>query len=738
MVSDHDTLFLPDSAENLIAFAAEIAPNLKTVRKRDRSCQPFDPNRIARAIEAAGTETQTFGHEISLHLAGETIRYLVGTSQPEKAFVPNVDRIQDAIELILMQSAYKLAAKAYILYRDQHDKLRKLKIDSETDLVDDYIGQLDWEVRENANMSYSLQGLNHFLASKLSKTYWLNKIYSPAIRRAHETGDLHIHDLGQLSVYCVGWDLQDLLVKGFRGAPGKVASRPPKHLRTALGQVVNFMFTLQGEAAGAQAFSSFDTFLAPFIRTDGLAYPEIHQAMQEFLFNMNVPTRVGAQAPFTNITLDLKCPAHLANEPAIVAGVRQGFRYGDCQSEMDLLNRAFFELMEEGDAEGRLFSFPIPTINLGKDFDWDNPELEPLWTMTGKYGIPYFANFIGSDMMPEETRSMCCRLRLDTSQLNHRGGGLFGASPLTGSLGVVTVNLPRIGAKCSSVKSFRHRLGRLMDLARSSLETKRKLLESLTEKGLYPYSKYYLKQSRERVGAYWGNHFSTIGLVGMNEACLNLLGKSIADPEGQSFAEDTLDFMNERLLKYQKETGNLYNLEATPAEGSSYRLALLDKQRYGRRIVCANEARWRENGEPYYTNSSHLPVGFTSDPIEALQRQDPLQSKYTGGTALHLFLGERVSDPETVKRFVRMIAENFKLPYFSLTPTFSVCPVHGYLTGEQPTCPHCGTATEVYSRVVGYLRPVQNWNDGKQAEYRERKEYHANLEHSRNSSVVAD
>lgn len=582
-------------------------------------------------------------------------------------------------------------------------------------MIDGYLGKLDWQVRENSNMGYSLQGLNNYIASDLSKHYWLNAIYTAEIREAHDGGDLHIHDLNQLSVYCVGWDLADLLREGFKGVSGKVESKPPRHLRSALGQIVNFFYTLQGEAAGAQAFSNFDTLLAPFIRHDGLDFKEVKQILQEFVFNINVPTRVGFQTPFTNITLDLLVPKHIAAEPSIVGGeYREPYR--EFQEEMNLFNRAFFQVMSEGDAKGRIFTFPIPTINLTKDFDWDNPNLEGLWEMTGKYGVPYFSNFINSDMDPADTRSMCCRLRIDNTLLEKRGGGLFGANPLTGSVGVVTINMPRIGYQSDSIAAFHQRLAELMDIARDSLETKREFLEKLTRSNLYPYTSFYLRHIYERFGCYWKNHFSTIGLVGMNEACLNLLGTDIGSPEGRRFAEETLDFMRARLVQYQKESGNHFNLEATPAEGTAYRLASKDKAEFGD-IIVANENQLAAGAVPFYTNSTHLPVNYTEDVFEILEKQDAMQTKYTGGTVIHFFLGERIHDSTTVKNFVRKVATNFHLPYFSLTPTFSICPEHGYLEGEQPSCPHCESKTEVYSRIVGYLRPVEQWNDGKQAEF---------------------
>ncbi|MGF1449606.1 MAG: ribonucleoside triphosphate reductase [Opitutales bacterium] len=583
--------------------------------------------------------------------------------------------------------------------------------------VEQYLSRLDWQVRENSNMTYSLQGLNNYLSSALTETYWLQRIYNERIREAHESGDLHIHDLSQLSVYCVGWDLADLLREGFRGVPGKVEAGPPRHFRTALGQIVNFFYTLQGEAAGAQAFSNFDTLLAPYIRFDNLSDADLRQGLQEFVFNINVPTRVGFQTPFTNVTLDLVCPSFYREQPVCLGGQFLTERYGDFQEEMDRFNRAFFSVLAEGDARGRIHTFPIPTINITRDFDWENPNLEGLWEMTGKYGVPYFSNFINSDLNPEDARSMCCRLRIDNTQLSLRGGGLFGAHPLTGSIGVVTLNLPRLGYQSDDVADFRQRLGALMDLARDSLERKRAVLEELTQANLYPYTTFYLRHIKERFDCYWKNHFSTVGLVGMNECCLNLLDTSIATPEGHAFARDTLEFMRERLLGYQEDTGHNYNLEATPAEGTSYRLARKDRARFGTDLIAANDCPEAPAETPFYTNSTHLPVQATDDLFAVLDHQDALQTCYTGGTVLHLFLGERIHDTTTVRKLVRQIAEGYKLPYFSLTPTFSICPDHGYLPGEYHTCPTCKKPTEVYSRVVGYLRPVGQWNEGKQAEF---------------------
>ncbi|MDP4176397.1 MAG: ribonucleoside triphosphate reductase, partial [Bacteroidota bacterium] len=500
----------------------------------------------------------------------------------------------------------------------------------------------------------------------------------------------------------------------------KIESKPASHFRSALGQVVNFFYTLQGESAGAQAFSNFDTLLAPFIRYDKLGYAEVKQAIQEFLFNVNIPTRVGFQTPFTNVTLDLTVPSYYADMSVIIGGEMRDETYSGFQKEMDIFNKAFLEVLKEGDAKGRVFTFPIPTYNISNDFDWENPMLDILWDITAKYGIPYFANFINSDMKPEDARSMCCRLRIDNRELNKKGGGLFGASPLTGSIGVVTINLPRLGYISKDETEFFERLGKLMDKAKESLEIKRKVLEKFMDKDLYPYMKYYLRNVKKRFDEYWKNHFSTIGIVGMNEACLNLLGDNIGESEGVNFANSVMDFMREKLVRFQEETGNIYNLEATPAEGTSFRLALIDKKKYPG-IICANDLTQAENNSPFYTNSTQLPVNYTDDLFEMLDLQDELQSKYTGGTVQHIFLGERVKDTEALKKLIKTIAANYKLPYFSITPTFSVCPNCGYIDGEHFNCPKCNSEAEVYSRVVGYLRPVQHWNKGKQAEFSMRK-----------------
>jgi ribonucleoside-triphosphate reductase (formate) len=691
---------------------------IEKIIKRNERIDDFDADKIYKAILKAGKATKEFDESIAKTLTIRAINLV------EKMFkeIPTVEDIQDVVEEVLLSSPFKQTAKAYIIYREQHSKIREIANKAGVDLVDQYLENLDWQVKENSNMSFSLQGLHNYIASETNKIYWLNKIYPPNIRRAHIEGAFHVHDLGVLAGYCVGWDLKDLLTVGFQGVSGKIQSDPPKHFRTALGQIVNFFYTLQGETAGAQAFSNIDTLLAPYIHYDKLSYKQVKQAMQEFIFNVNVPTRVGFQTPFTNITLDLTPSPLYKDTNVIIGGIVQKETYKEFQEEMNMFNQAFLEVMQKGDAKGRVFTFPIPTYNITKDFDWENPNLDHLWRVTGKYGIPYFANFINSDMDPEDTRSMCCRLRLDTKQLQTRGGGLFGSNPLTGSIGVVTINLPRIGYLVKNEKEFIKHLSDLMDLAKESLEIKRKIIEHFTEKGLYPYSKFYLRQIKQRFNKYWTNHFSTIGLIGMNEACLNLLKVSIATEEGKKFALDVINFMREKLSLYQEETQNFYNLEATPAEGTSFRLALIDKKRYPD-IICANDNQLKLGAKPFYTNSTLLPVNYTDDLFEALDHQDDLQTRYTGGTVMHAYVGERVEDPNAVKNIIRKVFENYGLPYLSLTPTFSICPEHGYLDGEHKNCPKCLNSCEIYSRVVGYLRPVNQWNDGKRSEYELRKEY---------------
>ncbi|MDW7973115.1 MAG: ribonucleoside triphosphate reductase [Thermodesulfovibrio sp.] len=988
----------------------------KNIIKRDGRIVPFNPEKITIAISKAGKATGEFDYETAKRL---TIKVLLLAEELIRDRDPHVEEIQDIVEEILLSSPYRKTAKAYIIYRDQHARMREIARQSGLELVDNYLSKVDWRVSENSNMSFSLQGLNHYISSEISKSYWLHKIYPPEVRDAHINGDIHIHDLNVLAPYCVGWDLMDLLIRGFGGVPGKVESLPAKHFRAALGQIVNFLYTTQGETAGAQAFSNVDTLLAPFIAYDGLNYKQVKQALQEWVFNLNVPTRVGFQClsedteiltldgwkryneveigdiiytynlktqeieqkpvnyvfkgeysgymyslrnrsqnqlispkhrvvrkifnteknilepieeilklkspivipvagenknpdypisdeelkllawvlskgsiektgsyrvsiyqsceshrenyleikeqtslgkcshirlksnssklvhgilnskvkkfpkylyrlskrqariflktyingdgriekfrqritvtdretadfitaiavlggynfnvkerkaggiskkiqyiitltetkndyinkiekvdykgfiwsvhtenetviarrngqvfitgntPFSNITLDLKVPKHLASQSVIIGGKAQEATYGEFQKEMDMFNQALFEVLSEGDAKGRVFTFPIPTINITKDFDWDSSVVDLIMEATAKYGIPYFANYVNSDLNPEDARSMCCRLRLETRALRHRGGGLFGSHPLTGSIGVVTINLPRIGYISSTEEEFIERLIRLMDIAKTSLEIKRKILERFTETGLYPYSRHYLSSVKEKTGFYWSNHFSTIGIIGMNEAIANakwLDAKGIWQQEGKAFALKIMDLMREKLIEYQQETGNLYNLEATPAEGTSYRLAKIDKQKYPDIITQGKE-------HPYYTNSTWLPVGFTESIHYILDNQDELQSKYTGGTVQHIFLGEK-PDPDRLKNFIKRVFQNYRIPYISITPTFSVCSYCGYIEGEHFKCPKCGKDTEVYSRVVGYLRPVSNWNNGKKEEFKERK-----------------
>lgn len=654
---------------------------LEYIRKRDGRLVAFEEKKIAEAIKKSVKAVD--GQDMDR--ADVVVRQVVGILEViyKGDRVPTVENVQDLVEKQLIESGHAQTAKAYILYRRQHEQLRETRsfMQESIDAIDSYLTQEDWRVKENANMGYSLQGLNNHIASNITSNYWLNKIYPEKISAAHKNGDFHIHDLGMLSVYCCGWDLKDLLLQGFTGAYGKVQSAPAKHFRTALGQAVNFFYTLQGEAAGAQAFASFDTLLAPFIRYDNLSYGEVKQAMQEFIFSMNVPTRVGFQTPFTNITLDLTPPRNVAHEAVVIGGVLKDESYGDFQVEMDLFNRAFCEVMMDGDSSGRIFTFPIPTYNITSDLDWESDRLQFVWEMTAKYGTPYFSNFINSDMDPEDARSMCCRLRLDNRELRRRGGGLFGSNPLTGSTGVVTINLPRAAYVAEDQEGFNARISELMVIAAESLDIKRKQLERFTDEGLYPYSRYYLSAIHQRSGRYWDNHFSTIGLIGMNEASLNLIGEGIDTLAGAKFAEDTLDFMRKQLEAFQEESGQLYNLEATPAEGTSFRLAQRDRQSFPEIITAGDD-------QPFYTNSTQLPVGSTDDIFQALQHQDSLQTKYTGGTVFHGFLGEKLEDWQSARLLVRRIAENFRLPYFTLSPTFTICPEHGYIAGEHFSCPY--------------------------------------------------
>lgn len=694
---------------------------MEKIIKRDGELVDFSEDKITEAIEKAGRASKEFDHNTAKNLAAQAAEkaFEILKSKQQLLKTMTVEEIQDIVEEVLLDSAYKKAAKSYVIYREQRAKVRKFINDAKVDMVDEYLHEIDLNVKENANMSYSVQGLNNYIASNISKSYWLNKIYPDEIGEAHTKGDIHIHDLNIIASYCVGWDLKDLLSEGFQGVEGKVSSAPAKHFRTALGQIVNFLYTTQGESAGAQAFSNFDTLLAPYIYYDKLSYDQVKQAMQEFIFNMNVPTRVGFQTPFTNVTMDLNCPSYYKDQAAIVGGEIMEKTYGEFSEEMNMINRAFFEIMSEGDNSGRVFTFPIPTYNITKDFDWDNPKLDGLWQMTAKYGIPYFSNFINSDMNPEDARSMCCRLRIDNRELAYRGGGLFGSNPLTGSIGVVTINMPRLGYLAKDKEDFFKMLKERMDLAKESLEIKRKVVESLTERGFYPYTRYYLRAIKGRFGVYWKNHFSTIGLIGLNEACLNLFGQNIGSKEGKEFAVEVMDFMRNVVREYQIETGNNYNLEATPGEGTSLRLASLDKKTYPD-LICANEEDVKNGAQPFYTNSSQLPVNYTDDLFEVLDHQDDLQTKYTGGTVVHIFAGERLYDCDIMKNLVKKICENYRIPYFTFSPTFSTCPSHGYIAGEHFECPECGSECEVYSRIVGYIRPVKQWNASKAEEFKKR------------------
>lgn len=694
----------------------------QTIIKRDGHHVLFDSEKIAFAIFKALRAVGKPDRQKAVSYCEQVVSML-DFNKSDSA--PTVEETQDVVEKVLFNNKEFEAGKAYIIYRYQHQNIRDAKeIFSNIDMVEDYINLDDWRIKESANSSYSLQGLNQHVSTLVSSQYWLNQIYPAEVAEAHKKGRFHIHDLGFLSVYCVGWDIEDLLVTGFRGVEGKTQSKPAKHLRSLFGQIVNFFYTMQGEAAGAQAFSNFDTYLAPFIRYDKLSYDELKQCLQEFFFNMNVPTRVGFQTPFTNVTLDLKIPSFLKDQPVIIGGKTKKETYGDFQPEVDMFNKAFAEVMLEGDANGSVFSFPIPTYNITRDFDWENSNYDKIWEMSAKYGIPYFSNFVNSDMNPDDVRSMCCRLRLDKRELQKRGGGLFGANPLTGSIGVVTVNLPKLGYEAKSEDDYFNRLSRLMDIAKISLEIKRKVIERLTGQGLYPYSKYYLRHLVKKNGAYWDNHFSTIGIIGMNESCLNFTGSSIAKEQGHAFALKVMGFMRDKLEEFQEETGHIYNLEATPAEGTSYRLARIDKIQYPD-IMVANEEAYRKGAQPYYTNSTQLPVNFTNDLFEALELQDALQTKYTGGTVFHTFLGENQLPVESVKQLIKTVTNNFQLPYITISPTFSICPNHGYIFGEHYTCPKCNVegkaqSCTVFSRIVGYLRPVDQWNEGKQEEFKSR------------------
>lgn len=685
------------------------------VLKRDGTYQEFNKKKIADAIFKAAVACNGSNYDTACSLADQ-VEELLKVRIKEK--VPTVEQIQDTVEYVLIENRHSKTAKAYILYREKRKTARENNalIGATIDLFDRYIDEKDWRTKENANMQRSVAGLNNYVREDFTKNYWLNEIYPNDIREAHLSGAIHLHDLGFFGSYCVGWDLNQLLELGFTGVKGKVSAAPAKHLNSFLGQITNATFTLQGEAAGAQAWSSFDTYCAPFIYYDKLNYGQVVQALQSWVFNMNISTRVGFQCPFSNVTLDIKVPRLMKDRPVIIGGVPQDKTYGEFQSEMDMFNKAFCEVMMGGDRDGRIFTFPIPTINITKTFDWDSPVMDSIMDMTCKYGTPYFANYVNSDLSEEDAISMCCRLRLDVRELRKRGGALFGSNPLTGSIGVVTINLPRLGYLSSSKEEFFERLEKLANIAKNSLEIKRKVVEKQTENGLYPYSKFYLKPVFERTGQYWANHFNTIGIVGMNEALINFMGKDITTPEGQAFSIEVMNFLRDKMIEYQEETGHQYNLEATPAEGTAARLARLDRARFPEIFTAGDK-------EPYYTNSTQLPVGFTDDIFEVVRLQDELQSLYTGGTVLHLYLGERVQDRETCKKLIRKIFETNKMPYISITPTFSICPTHGYIAGEHFTCPTCGESSEVWIRVVGYFRSVTDFNKSKQEEFHDRKNY---------------
>ncbi len=683
------------------------------VTKRDGTVVAFDMVKIAGAIQKAFDATQTPYTESVIDFLA--IKVTSNFIPKIKDGLISVEDIQDSVETVLSQGGYESVAKAYILYRKQREKLRNIgsTLLNYKDTVNQYLKALDWRVKENSTVTYSVGGLILSNSGAITANYWLSEIYDEEIAAAHRNCDIHIHDLSMLTGYCAGWSLKQLIQQGLGGIPGKITSSPAAHLSTLCNQMVNFLGIMQNEWAGAQAFSSFDTFLAPFVKIDNLSQKEVKQCIQSFIYGVNTPSRWGTQAPFTNITLDWTVPRDLENMPAIVAGKEMDFTYGDCKKEMDMVNKAFIEIMIEGDANGRGFQYPIPTYSITRDFDWSPTENNKLlFEMTAKYGTPYFSNYINSDMEPSDVRSMCCRLRLDLRELRKKSGGFFGSGESTGSIGVVTVNMPRIAYLADDEQDFYKRLDHIMDVSARSLNVKRRVITKLLDSGLYPYTKHYLGT--------FNNHFSTIGLVGMNECGLNAkwIRADMTTEKCQKFTRDVLNHMRERLSDYQEQYGDLFNLEATPAESTSYRLAKHDVERYGD-IITASE----DSGSPYYTNSSHLPVGYTEDVFAALDIQDSLQTLYTSGTVFHAFLGEKLPSWESAAALVRKIAENYRLPYYTMSPTYSICKHHGYLAGEHFTCPECGEPSEVYSRITGYYRPVQNWNVGKTQEYKARKEY---------------
>ncbi len=693
-----------------------------SVKKRDGKIVEFDIHKIENAItKAFEAVKKSYNKDIIELLA---LRVTADFNNKAVKDVVSVEDIQDSVEVVLIQASYADVAKAYILYRKQHEKMRNIKstILDYKDVVNNYLKINDWRVKENSTVTYSVGGLILSNSGAITANYWLSEIYDNEIGEAHRNADIHIHDLSMLTGYCAGWSLKQLIKEGLGGVPGKITSSPAAHLSTLCNQMTNFLGIMQNEWAGAQAFSSFDTYLAPFVKKDNLSYKEVKQCIQSFIYGVNTPSRWGTQAPFTNITLDWTVPSDLAELNAIVGGVEQDFKYKDCVKEMAMVNKAFIEIMIEGDANGRGFQYPIPTYSITRDFDWSPTENNRLlFEMTAKYGTPYFSNYINSDMKPSDVRSMCCRLRLDLRELRKKSGGFFGSGESTGSVGVVTINMPRIAYLSKNEDEFFERLSKMMDIAARSLKIKRNVITKLLNEGLYPYTKRYLGT--------FDNHFSTIGLVGMNEACLNAkwIGTDLTHKEAQEFTKKVLNFMRDKLSDYQEEYGDLYNLEATPAESTSYRLAKHDRKHFPN-IITASE----KGNTPYYTNSSHLPVGYTEDVFSALDIQDELQTLYTSGTVFHVFLGQKLPSWEASAKLVRKIAENYRLPYYTLSPTYSVCQNHGYIAGEVYKCPECGRKTEVYSRITGYYRPVQNWNDGKAEEFRNRKTYdiaHSHLTH---------
>lgn len=683
------------------------------VKKREGKIVEFDLEKIKTAMKKAfAAENKNTNDDIIDFM----VLKVTADFEPKiKNNIINVEDIQDSVEKVLSASGYSDVAKSYILYRKLHEKMRNVKstILDYKEVVNSYINVTDWRVKENSTVTYSVGGLILSNSGAITANYWLSEVYDEEIANAHRNAEIHIHDLSMLTGYCAGWSLKQLIKEGLGGVPGKITSSPAKHLATLCNQMVNFLGIMQNEWAGAQAFSSFDTYLAPFVKVDNLTYKETKQCLQSFIYGVNTPSRWGTQAPFTNITLDWTVPNDLAELNAIVGGKEMDFKYKDCQKEMDMVNKAFIEIMVEGDANGRGFQYPIPTYSITRDFDWSETENNKLlFEMTAKYGTPYFSNYINSDMEPSDVRSMCCRLRLDLRELRKKSGGFFGSGESTGSVGVVTINLPRIAYLAEDEKDFYKRLTKLMDISARSLKIKRNVITKLLNEGLYPYTKRYLGT--------FDNHFSTIGLIGMNEVGLNAkwLREDLTHEKTQKFAKEVLNFMREKLSDYQEEYGDLYNLEATPAESTTYRFAKHDKKRYPDIITAAKDGE-----DPYYTNSSHLPVGYTEDIFEALDVQDELQTLYTSGTVFHAFLGERLNDWQSAAKLVRTIAENYKLPYYTLSPTYTVCKNHGYFAGEHFKCPECGEETEVYSRITGYYRPIKNWNDGKRSEYKNRKEY---------------